>query len=131
MATAIGSDLATSLSTENTGLNPTTRVMGHRDESADCTAVDLDHAIDGVRSWLKERHPDFPADIHLDYDLIETRLIDSLGLIDFMFYLEDLTGLALRDSLHSMEAFRTLRKIRYMLESATARQPYARAHRAS
>lgn len=74
-------------------------------------------AIDQVRDWLldyrptlKEDHPEI-ADIGLDLDLIENRVIDSLGFMNFVFFLEELTGRELIAEAQSANSFRTLRII--------------------
>lgn len=67
-------------------------------------------SIERVRAWLLERRPDLQT-IDLDTDLIETRVIDSLGFLDFVFFLEELTGRELQAALQTVASFRTLRAI--------------------
>lgn len=74
--------------------------------------------IDQVRSWLlayrpkeKQDHPEL-SDIDLDLDLIENRVIDSLGFMNFVFFLEELTERELLAEAQSAHSFRTLRIIR-------------------
>jgi acyl carrier protein len=66
--------------------------------------------IEQVRGWLLERRPDL-EEIDFDMDLIENRVIDSLGFLDFVFFLEELTGRELQAQLQSVASFRTLRAI--------------------
>jgi len=66
--------------------------------------------LDHVKSWLLERKPEL-ADIDLDVDLIENRIIDSLGFSEFVFFLEELTGRELEASSETVSSFRTLRAI--------------------
>lgn len=66
--------------------------------------------IERVRGWLLGRRPDL-EEIDLDMDLIENRVIDSLGFLDFVFFLEELTGRELQTDLQSVSSFRTLRAI--------------------
>ncbi|GHH88235.1 hypothetical protein GCM10018793_67130 [Streptomyces sulfonofaciens] len=67
--------------------------------------------IDEVRSWLLARN-DGVTDIGLDEDLIDSRLIDSLGFPEFLLFLEELAGRELDLGQESVVAFRTLRGIR-------------------
>jgi acyl carrier protein len=71
-----------------------------------------DARIDQVKSWLLRRKPELQeTDLDLDLDLIENRVIDSLGFIDFVFFLEELTGRELQANTESVNSFRTLRAI--------------------
>ena len=79
--------------------------------------IESGSAIDEVRQWLldyrpqlKEDHPEI-ADLDLDVDLIENRVIDSLGFMNFVFFLEELTGRELIAEAQSANSFRTLRII--------------------
>ncbi len=67
-------------------------------------------SIERVRAWLLERRPDLQT-IDLDTDLIETRVIDSLSFLEFVFFLEELTGRELQAALQTVASFRTLRAI--------------------
>jgi acyl carrier protein len=66
--------------------------------------------IDQIRAWLKKRKPELP-ELDLDLDLIENRVIDSLMFVDFLFFLEELTGRDL-EGVRTTHQFRTLRSIR-------------------
>lgn len=67
--------------------------------------------IEAVKRWLLAKKPAL-GDIDLDLDLIESRVIDSLGFLDFVFFLEQLTGRELQTDAESVKAFRTLRSLR-------------------
>ena len=75
-------------------------------------------SIDRVKQWLLDYEPqmrdDKPDldDLELDFDLIENRVIDSMGFMDFLFFLEDLAGRELVAEAQSPDNFRTLRAIR-------------------
>lgn len=64
-----------------------------------------------VKRWLLAKKPALGDDIDLDLDLIESRVIDSLGFIDFVFFLEQLTGRELQTDAESVKVFRTLRSL--------------------
>jgi acyl carrier protein len=65
-----------------------------------------------VKQFLLARKPGLGDNIDLDLDLIETRVIDSLGFLDFVFFLEQLTGRELETDAESVKVFRTLRSLR-------------------
>jgi acyl carrier protein len=59
----------------------------------------------------RDRHDRDLADIPADLDLIENRLIDSLTFIEFLVFLEELTGQPIdQDNLRAAD-FRTLAAI--------------------
>lgn len=64
-----------------------------------------------LRDWFKAHHPDLQA-IDLDFDLVESRAIDSLQFMEFLALLEDLTGHEIDVNSLSADSFRTLRAIR-------------------
>ena len=66
--------------------------------------------IEQVTAWLLAKRPDL-GQIDPDLDLIENRVIDSLGFIDFVFFLEELAGRELEANAQSVNSFRTLRAI--------------------
>lgn len=78
--------------------------------------------VEAVRDWLRERNPDV-GEIGDDLDLVEHRVVDSLRLVEFLFFLESLTGREIpRDAL-KLAQFRTLADIeRNFLAGAAARQ---------
>jgi acyl carrier protein len=75
------------------------------------TADSHDPQLAAVTNWLLRKKPAL-GEIDLDLDLIESRVIDSLGFLDFVFFLEELTGRELKTDAQSVKAFRTLRSIR-------------------
>ncbi|HET9382958.1 MAG TPA: phosphopantetheine-binding protein [Streptomyces sp.] len=44
--------------------------------------------IDAVKNWLLAKHED-RTDIAPDEDLIESRLVDSLSFVDFVFLIQE------------------------------------------
>lgn len=90
------------------------------------TAIDLGSSVEGVtegsalaqvRQWLLDYRASSSeeqteiANLDLDLDLIENRVIDSLGFMNFVFFLEELTGRELIAEAQSANSFRTLRII--------------------
>jgi acyl carrier protein len=67
-------------------------------------------AISSVKAWLMDHRPEL-EDIDMDLDLIENRVIDSLSFMDFVFFLEELTGRELNVEAGTIKTFRTLRSI--------------------
>ncbi|MEU0742264.1 acyl carrier protein [Streptomyces sp. NPDC006134] len=63
-----------------------------------------------IVDWLLERNPTVEH-IPDDLDLIESRLIDSLGFMEFVLLLEDLIGRELRLDQIDVDQFRTLRSL--------------------
>lgn len=63
-----------------------------------------------VKRWLLERKPEV-GDLDPDFDLIDNRVIDSLSFLDFVFFLEELTGRELQATAETVHHFRTLRAI--------------------
>jgi acyl carrier protein len=68
------------------------------------------NGIGQVTAWLLAKRPEL-EEIDWDMDLIENRVIDSLGFMDFVFFLEELTGRELDTDARSVNSFRTLRAI--------------------
>jgi acyl carrier protein len=71
-------------------------------------------AADGLRlviEYLEARRPDLaPADPEMD--LIENRVLDSLGFVEFLYLLEEHTGQELTLDTISPEDFRTVSRIK-------------------
>lgn len=63
-----------------------------------------------VQTWICNRR-DSAITITADTDLIESRLIDSLDFVEFLFFLEELTGTPIELHEVDLDAFRTLRSI--------------------
>jgi acyl carrier protein len=70
-----------------------------------------------LKAWLLKKKPAL-EDIDMDFDLIENRVIDSLGFLDFVFFLEQLTGRELQTDAKAVTSFRTLRNIHDMILTA-------------
>ncbi len=70
----------------------------------------MDDTIKPVVDWLRERNPTV-EEIPEDLDLIENRLIDSLGFMEFILLLEDLIGRELQLDQIDVNQFRTLRSL--------------------
>ncbi|MER7751442.1 acyl carrier protein [Kitasatospora sp. NPDC097643] len=66
---------------------------------------------DLVLDFLMARRPDLGV-IDPDYDLIDNRVLDSLGFVNFLYVLEEQTGREISLDQVSPEDFRTLRRIR-------------------
>jgi acyl carrier protein len=63
-----------------------------------------------VTSWLLDQNPEFDG-IDPDLDLFETRLLNSLSLIEFVVLIEKTSGRTIdRRNLHTRD-FQTLRRI--------------------
>ncbi|MER5566045.1 acyl carrier protein [Streptomyces goshikiensis] len=70
----------------------------------------MDDVTKPVVDWLLERNPTV-EEIPEDLDLIENRLIDSLGFMEFVLLLEDLIGRELQLDQIDVDQFRTLRSL--------------------
>jgi len=74
---------------------------------------DKDQALASVKDWIlarKKGSEEVPLD--LDTDLIENRHIDSLMILDFLFFLEHLVGREMPMEPKLVSSLRTLRLIR-------------------
>ena len=60
-----------------------------------------------VTAWLLQRHPDLTG-IDPDDDLIENRLIDSLGFLEFLALIERVTGRPVDVEATGIDCFRSL-----------------------
>lgn len=67
--------------------------------------------FDLVLDYLRAKRPDLPS-IDPELDLIENRILDSLGFIDFLYLLEESTGKQITLDSVSAEDFRTLNRIK-------------------
>ncbi|MFE1561207.1 acyl carrier protein [Streptomyces sp. NPDC058734] len=74
-----------------------------------------------VKNWLLARHEELD-DIAGDLDLIETRLIDSLSFVEFVFLLEQHSGRAIQLETLEVDEIRTLDAIRTHFFTAKAVQ---------
>lgn len=70
-----------------------------------------DQRIGEVRKWLLRERPDI-KDIDLDTDLIDNRILDSVTFINFVYFMEELTGkripLASGTAASSLRTLRTI-----------------------
>lgn len=64
-----------------------------------------------VIDYLRAKRPDLES-IDPDLDLIENRILDSLGFVDFLYLLEERTGQQISLDTVSAEDFRTLNRIK-------------------
>ncbi|MET9553698.1 acyl carrier protein [Streptomyces sp. NPDC006645] len=78
----------------------------------------MDSALAPITDWLRDRNPEI-EEIPLDLDLVESRLVDSLGFMEFILLLEDLVGHELALDTLDVDHFRTLRAIQDNFLSAT------------
>lgn len=69
-----------------------------------------DPRLASVKDWLLSRKPEL-SDLDEDFDLIENRVIDSLSFLEFLFFLEQLTGRELQATAETVGAFRSLHTI--------------------
>jgi acyl carrier protein len=69
--------------------------------------------IERLREWLMARNKDLVRDaLSLDFDLIEARAVDSLSSLEFVLFIEELSGREMdMAALKDAENFRTLRSI--------------------
>jgi acyl carrier protein len=74
-------------------------------------SASTEEMLESLRAWLLARKPEI-TDIDLDLDLIENRVVDSLSFIEFLYFLEELTGNNLQTEAESLGSFRSLRVIR-------------------
>lgn len=67
-------------------------------------------SIDAVRPWILAKHPE-RSQIDRDEDLIVNRLIDSLSFVEFVFVIEESSGVAIDVDDIDLDEFRTLAAI--------------------
>ena len=75
--------------------------------------------MDQIKSWLLAKNPEM-QDIDPDFDIIENRVIDSLGFTEFILFLEEVSGREIQLFTESVNAFRTLRSIQDNIINSTA-----------
>lgn len=66
--------------------------------------------VESVKRWLLAKKPEY-QDLEPDFDLIESRVLDSLSFLEFVFFLEEITGREINVTPEVVESFRTLRTI--------------------
>jgi acyl carrier protein len=67
-------------------------------------------AVDEVAAWLSRRRPDAGA-ITPDIDLIDNRIVDSLGFLELIGLVERLSGRQIDPDTLDLDDFRSLRRI--------------------
>jgi acyl carrier protein len=67
--------------------------------------------LDFIVGYLRSRRPEY-GDLAPDFDLIENRVLDSLGLVEFLYLLEEHTGREISLDAVSPEDFRTIARIK-------------------
>jgi acyl carrier protein len=67
--------------------------------------------IDVIVSYLLSKRPDLTS-IDPDLDLIENRVLDSLGFVNFLYLLEEQTGREISMEQVTPDDFRTVNAIR-------------------
>lgn len=75
--------------------------------SADATPA----GMDAVVRYLLTKRPDLES-IDPDYDLVENRVLDSLGFVNFLYVLEEQTGREIPVETVTPADFRTINAIR-------------------
>jgi acyl carrier protein len=83
------------------------KVIKNSAESPTDTTEDV---VGKIRDWLCSKNPK-AADIGLDDNIIENRVIDSLQFITFLLFIEEVLGRKLRSDEVEEESFRTIRTI--------------------
>ena len=73
-----------------------------------------DELVDQIKEWIRSRSKvgNQVHQIELDTDLIESRLIDSLMMMEFLLFLEQLVGREMLPEPKLVQSLRTLRLIR-------------------
>ena len=67
--------------------------------------------FDFILGYLRTRRPDLD-ELAPDFDLIENRVLESLGFVDFLYLLEEHTGREISIDTVSREDFRTVALIK-------------------
>jgi len=68
--------------------------------------------MERIIDWLRMKNPELSGEIGMDYDLIESRLIDSLQFLEFIYLLEEVSGQTIDLQTVTIDDFRTLERIR-------------------
>ena len=75
--------------------------------------------MDQIKAWLLAKKPEI-EDMDPDFDIIESRVIDSLSFTEFIIFLEEVTGREIELQTESVLAFRTLRSIQEKIVNGTS-----------
>ncbi|MUM18787.1 acyl carrier protein [Mycobacterium sp. CBMA271] len=73
-------------------------------------AIDATQGAEKIEQWILKRKKEL-TDVDHDEDLIENRLIDSLAFVEFLLYLEELSGNEVPLDSIDVEDFRTINSI--------------------
>lgn len=71
---------------------------------------EMSESLGAVKRWLLTRKPEI-QDLELDFDLIDSRVLDSLSFLEFVFFLEEVTGREIKVTPDVVDSLRTLRSI--------------------
>lgn len=75
------------------------------------STITASEGVDAIVGFLKRRNPDV-GEIGHDTDLIENRLLDSLGFVNFVYLLEELTGQEITIDENTTDDFRTINRLK-------------------
>jgi acyl carrier protein len=67
-------------------------------------------SVNEVKDWVLAKHAN-RQDIGVDEDLIETRLVDSLSFVEFVFVIEQASGAKIDIDMLDLDDLRTLAAI--------------------
>lgn len=70
--------------------------------------------IERIKSYIDLKNPDF--DLQMSSDIIENRLIDSLQFVEFLMYIEEVSGCKLDMENLNIEDFRSLNAIEQCIQ---------------
>ena len=70
----------------------------------------MTQALQELKDWILKRNPEY-SDIPMDLDLIESRMIDSLSFVEFIFLLEQVSDRTIDMETLDLEDFRRLSAI--------------------
>jgi acyl carrier protein len=68
------------------------------------------NAITKLRSWIASKNQHAPT-VELDTDLINSGVLDSLQMVSFLLYIEEIRGKEIPETLIQPECFVSLRVI--------------------
>ncbi len=74
-------------------------------------SMTVESAESVLMDYLREKAPE-GIELGPDVDLIDERVVDSLGFLNFIFMIEELVGAPIPMDAINVDDFRTLRRIR-------------------
>jgi len=74
--------------------------------------------IERIRPYVQDKNPEF--DLQMSSDIIENRLIDSLQFVEFVMFIEEVSGCKLDMQNLNIEDFRTLNTIRSYIDQLSS-----------